>query len=306
MRVLLLFAALMAPAGALSAAQAPAARFLDLGFGARALGMGEAFTAVADDISCVYYNPAGLAAGGRGKELSFTHAWHVQDTAVSQAAYMKRPYAASLTYFSSGEMEGRDDQAAETGNFTASDYAFSLSRGLSLGRLSVGASAKIISQRIKNSGATSAAADLGLLYRFEGTPYSLGAALVNFGTKVKFEDESFPLPLAFKAGAAAAFSSRLLLALDAVFPGYGPAEARLGAEYRGIEGIALRAGYRTSPSSQRDALLAKGFGGVSGVSDMYGFFAGVGFEYSGFALDYALLPYGDLGSAHRFSLGYRF
>ena len=39
---------------------------------------------------------------------------------------------------------------------------------------------------------------------------------------------------------------------------------------------------------------------------MYGFFAGVGFEYSGFNLDYALLPYGDLGSAHRFSLGVRF
>lgn len=306
MRVLLLLAALLAPAGRLSAAQAPAAQFLNLGFGARALGMGEAFTAVADDISCVYYNPAGLAAGNGGRELSFTHAWHVQDTAVSQAAYLKRPYAASLTYFSSGDMEGRDDLANPTGNFTASDYAFSLARGFGLGPLSAGVSGKVISQRIKTSGATSVAADLGLLYRFEGTPYSLGASLLNFGTKVKFETDSFPLPLTFRTGAAARFSGGLLLALDFEFPNYGAADARLGAEYRGIEGIALRAGYRTSPSAQRDALLANGFGGVSGVSAMYGLFAGVGFEYSGFDLDYALLPYGDLGSAHRFSLGYKF
>ena len=39
---------------------------------------------------------------------------------------------------------------------------------------------------------------------------------------------------------------------------------------------------------------------------MYGFFAGAGFVYSGFSLDYALLPYGDLGTAHRFSVGMKF
>ncbi|HAT71643.1 MAG TPA: hypothetical protein DCS63_02375 [Elusimicrobia bacterium] len=291
----------------LDAAQSPAAQFLNLGFGARALGMGEAFTAVADDVSCVYYNPAGLARGAAGRQLAFSHAWHVQDTAVSQAGFMRRPYAASLTYFSAGELEGRDAAANPTGNFTARDLAFGLSRGLLLGGLQAGVTGKVISQKIKSSGATSFAADLGLLYRFEGTPYSVGAALLNFGTRVKFEEESFPLPLKLKMGAAAAFSSRLLLAVDAELPDYGQAAARLGAEYRGLEGIALRFGYRTASSAQRDAILGRGFGdSVTGVDAMYGFFAGVGFEYSGFNLDYALLPYGDLGSAHRFSFGVRF
>jgi len=307
MKVIALALTLMTLTPPLDAAQSPAAQFLNLGFGARALGMGEAFTAVADDVSCVYYNPAGLARGAAGRQLAFSHAWHVQDTAVSQAGFMRRPYAASLTYFSAGELEGRDAAANPTGNFTARDLAFGLSRGLLLGGLQAGVTGKVISQKIKSSGATSFAADLGLLYRFEGTPYSVGAALLNFGTRVKFEEESFPLPLKLKMGAAAAFSSRLLLAVDAELPDYGQAAARLGAEYRGLEGIALRFGYRTASSAQRDAILGRGFGdSVTGVDAMYGFFAGVGFEYSGFNLDYALLPYGDLGSAHRFSFGVRF
>ena len=33
----------------------------EIGMGARALGMGGAFVAVADDANAIYYNPAGLA-----------------------------------------------------------------------------------------------------------------------------------------------------------------------------------------------------------------------------------------------------
>jgi hypothetical protein len=307
MKVLLLAAALLWQAPAVYAAQSSAAQFLNLGFGARALGMGEAYTAVADDVSSVYYNPAGLAEGGGEREVSFSHAWHLQDTAVSQAAYMRRPWAFSVTYFSAGDLEGRDSLGNATGDFTARDLAAQVSRGVKLGPLAAGASAKVISQRIKSSGATSFAADLGLLYRPAGRRWSLGAALTNLGTRVKFEEESFPLPLKFKAGGAAELAGgKLLLALDAEFPNDAPAALRTGAEYRVAEGMALRLGYRTYTRAQRDAALAEGYGGVSGFSSMYGFFAGVGFAYSAFKLDYALLPYGDLGSAHRFSLGMKF
>lgn len=50
-----------------------AGEFLRLGVGARALGMGEAFVAVADDASAAYWNPAGLVFLPQ-KQVLFMHA----------------------------------------------------------------------------------------------------------------------------------------------------------------------------------------------------------------------------------------
>jgi hypothetical protein len=46
------------------------AAFEDLGVGARVPGMGNAFVAIADDVSSVYYNPAGLALLERTKAMA--------------------------------------------------------------------------------------------------------------------------------------------------------------------------------------------------------------------------------------------
>jgi long-subunit fatty acid transport protein len=61
----------MSAAFAESAGQAGA--YLKMGVGARALGMGSAFTAVADDSTAAFWNPAGLAKMQK-PEASFMHA----------------------------------------------------------------------------------------------------------------------------------------------------------------------------------------------------------------------------------------
>lgn len=309
--IALLAAALAA--GPARAAESSAAQFLRLGFGARALGMGEAFAAVADDASALHYNPAGLAPGDfpERKSALFSYAWHIQQTGISHAALLARPWAYGLTYFSAGSMEGRDDAGAATGDFTARDMALAAGRGWAYGDFSFGAAAKFVSQRIGGNGggsASAAAADLGALWRPEGSRARFGAALTNLGTKVRFKTRSYPLPLLLRAGAAYELrDTPLLLGAQLDFPNDSGAALRLGAEYRAAENFRLRAGYKTSSEEDRDAILGRELGGeAGGVSSLFGFFAGVGVSMGDFVLDYALAPYGELGSAHRVSLGMKF
>jgi hypothetical protein len=59
-------------AGAAGAADKYAGEFLTHGVGARALGMGSAFVAVADDVTAGYWNPAG-AADAEGRAIQLMH-----------------------------------------------------------------------------------------------------------------------------------------------------------------------------------------------------------------------------------------
>lgn len=300
--------ALAAAPPCLRAAESSAAQFLKLGFGARALGMGEAFAAVADDAAALHYNPAGLApgAGPQGKTALFSHAWHIQDMGVSQAALLSRPWGFGLTYFSVGEMEGWDDTGTvQTGDFTARDLAFSVGRGFEAGPFRAGIALKYIGQKIKDSSAHAAAADLGLLYQPENSRVKYGVSLANLGTRIKFREDAFPLPLTLRAGASVALKGApVLLAAQADFANDSGAALRLGGEYAVTDSLRLRLGYKTVSSSDRDAVLGTDMGGSgTGVSSLFGFFAGLGIQMSGFSLDYALAPYGELGSAHRVSIG---
>ena len=65
--IVLALLGLIAVLPALAFAKGPstsAATYLNLGFGARPLAVGEAYVALADDASALHYNPAGLAFPG--------------------------------------------------------------------------------------------------------------------------------------------------------------------------------------------------------------------------------------------------
>src|ERR1044071_534107 len=66
--------------------------FLNFGVGARPLAMGRAFTAVADDIDSIYWNPAGLATF-RSSQLAFQYSPLPEDGAFQYFAYSQPLYA---------------------------------------------------------------------------------------------------------------------------------------------------------------------------------------------------------------------
>lgn len=293
-----------------------AATFLDLGFGARPLGFAEAYVAMADDVSAVHYNPAGLSlpqpemrAAPGAYEMLFTHTLYVQGISLDQLGLVRRPWGLSITNLRVGGIEGRTLETDAASNFGASDLAVGASYGRRVGSVGLGATLKYIHESIGGNSADAYAADLGALHRFEAWPVSVGADLANAGTKVRFIDQAAPLPLVLRTGVTygqtKSFPHALSLQID--FPRDSDPVLRLGAEYQGFGPFALRVGYRTFSAGQRDAVLGKALGSAaSGFSEFYGLFLGMGLQTKLGNLDYAIMPDGELGLAHRLSLNLRF
>lgn len=315
MAYLLLASAASAQSGG---AGTSAANFLQLGFGARPLGMAEAFAPVANDASALYYNPAGLAypraadakSSAGDFEILASQALLTQGVSMTQAGFVKRPFGVSLTHMSLGGIEQRTTEtAAPEATVGASGTALGVTYGRKIGVVGVGITGKYIRETIANYSASAYAVDLGALYRFENRPISLGFSIVNMGTQIRYVEQGYPLPMVARFGAAYGLTREFPHALVLQFdkPRDEGLAARLGFEYLGFGPIALRAGYRTYSGQQRAAALGKTLGSTaSGLADFYGMSLGAGLRTPYGDLDYALLPSGELGTAHRMSFKFNF
>ncbi|MFH1283405.1 MAG: PorV/PorQ family protein [bacterium] len=276
-----------------------AAQFLKLGAGARATGMGEAYGAVADDASALYWNPAGMAQLDN-IEVSLMHAEWVEDISyewgsVAVPAGGAGVIGLGVQYLSYGDMKELDTNGIEQGDFSPTDMAVNLGYGLKLtDSIFLGINAKYISCQIKEKASTTAA-DVGLIKKFMDKKFSLGVAFQNIGGKMKFESEEDDLPLNFKIGSAYKINKSLLLALDVNAPKDNETAVGLGAEYiQNISNdfsVAGRVGYNSR---------TKDVEGLNGLS------LGVGGNIFGYMVDYSYVPLGDIGDTHRISLGISF
>ncbi len=296
MRMLRLAALLVLTSPASRAAET--ASFLDIGVGARALGMGGAYTALADDANSLYWNPAGLAKLEK-REFTASHAEMYESTRLDFLAYAhptsQGTFSAGLTYLSQGKIEGRDSLGRQTAGFDASDAALSAGYARKLGFAELGASVKYIRSHIGSTEAQTVAADVGAKREFGNV--TVGAALRNLGPGLKFADQRNDLPLRFAAGAAYRFAEGHAAAVEVVNgPRGAGTDAAFGGEFQAVKNLYLRGGYTTQTAIT----------GGSGFDVARGLTLGLGFRNEKWSLDYAVLPSGELGRSHRFSLGARF
>ncbi|MDD5302554.1 MAG: PorV/PorQ family protein [Elusimicrobia bacterium] len=298
-----IIAALALFLGAASARAAETAAFLDIGVGARGIGMGGAFTALADDSSAVYWNPAGLARLEK-REFSASHAELGLGTREDFIAYAhptaRGTIAAGVTYLSQGAIGGRDATGRPTGDYQASDAAFAGAYGVKTDFADLGASVKYLRSHIASSEAQGVAADVGARRAFDGVgpgKIILGAALRNMGPGLKYENQRNDLPLRLAGGAAYSLSSGRTLAVEVQSaPRGGGADVGFGGEFKIMEGALMRLGWGTKSAAPDGA----GFDAARGLT------VGLGLERAGFRFDYAAQAAGELGAAHRFTLAKRF
>ncbi len=285
--VLFVLSILVIAAGVSHGEGTTGAQFLGIGLGARACAMGEAYGAIADDPSAIYWNPAGLSQIGSRELILSQNFWFLDMSHQYLAGVFSNSlghFGISLYYSSSGDIPKVED-FLKVGKYSAYDAAFGLAYANEMGRaLSYGVTGKYILEKIENESASSFAFDLGLLYgptRFPGL--NLALTLRNIGPKIKFIKEGDPLPLSLGIAGAYqkadfSFGSEVEKTIDSDLI-FG-----LGGEYVILKTLALRAGYNTAHS----------------------FSLGWGLLWKKFAFSYAFVPYRDLDPSHRISLEFSF
>ncbi len=305
-----------------------AATFLEIGVGARAIGMGGAFVATANDVSAMYWNPAGIAQLNRMQAI-FVHTDWLVDITYDYAG-MVFPLGGlgvvgmNLTTLNMGEMQVRTiDRPEGTGEyFDARDLAIGLAYAMNItNRFALGFNVKFISQTIWKEQARGFAIDIGTLYQTPWKGLRIGAALTNFGTDMKMtgndllvyhdidpyqlgnndrifaelQTDAWPLPLNFQLGLAYDLlddeRQHLTVEMDAMHPIDNSESMNLGLEYSFLNRYFLRAGYRNLFLKDSEEGFTLG-GGVE-MPLMGNLKAGVHYAYADF---------GRLQNIHRFTL----
>jgi hypothetical protein len=280
--------------------------FLKLNAGSRPAAMGEAFGGIANDVNALYYNPAGAGFLAKPEFTAQYGSWFqsISYNALGFIYPVQGFGSLGLGVVNLGvtDIEKRSSDSVDPeGTFGASDYAYFLhySRAVT-SRLAAGVNLKLVSQKIDDRSATAYCGDAGVLWQTPVNNLSAGLAVQNLGNEVKFDVTGDPLPLNIKAGLGYALAlrsrSRLLVGLDANMPRDNDVMVFGGAEYSRAFGgefaAALRAGYKNVAQEK--------LGGMAGLT------AGAGLTWRQFSLDFAWVPYGDLGDTFRYSLVAKF
>lgn len=273
--------------------------FLRIGIGARAAGLGGAFSAAGTGAAANYWNPAGLAYAERS-EVMFSHFSWYQDITVEHGSAVKMltdkvALGAGLTYLNYGTIEGFDINGQSTGELSAYDLAASLSAAYRVSDdIALGITGRHIRMQLDSYVGSAWAADLGVTYTMPAV--KLAAVLSNIGTGVKFDTEQERLPASARVGLMAhPFVDELMAAVEFEKEFDGSFSVKQGLEFGFQERYFVRAGYNRTLGDL----------GGSFISDMS---LGLGLVLDFAKFDYAFTPQDGALSEdlHRFTATFGF
>ena len=202
--------------------------FLLIAPDARAGGMGEVGTAIADDINAVFWNPAGLGFQTNTRQIALSFSkWLPQfnaDLFYSYGTYgqyveaLDGTIAGTFIFMNLGEFTRTAEDGTELGKFRSNEFSVGVSYGTLIGQdVTAGVQIKYIQSNLAPAGGQqasagtgiSAAFDLGFLWKPTklsllganlDNVLSLGVNLQNVGPKMTYLNESDPLPTSLRMG----------------------------------------------------------------------------------------------------------
>jgi hypothetical protein len=183
-------------------------QFLKISPSCRAVGMGEAYVAVANDASAIYHNPGALARIEQPEAIVsyLVYAVGLQYGFLGVTHPMPKwngAWAGSVTYLTTDDMdETTPERPNGTGRkFTAGDVAVGVSYSQKLtDKFSVGGTLKYINETLADKSANGWAADVGTYYSTGWRSVRIAMLTSNFGPDMNFVDGPFPMPMNFTFG----------------------------------------------------------------------------------------------------------
>ncbi len=286
-------------------------QFLKIGVGGRATAMGEAFVAVANDMTALYWNPAGLLQF-KENGVQFSHTEWLVDLKHEFAGGIYRlgknnVVGVSFTSLHTEPMEKTTEfQPTGTGEFFRfGDLAF----GLTFARrfteqFSFGITLKYVEETLAELKMHGFMFDLGTYYwtglsnsRFAVTISNFGpqvtpsgtVGLVGGGTLSSFQ--SFPTPTIFRIGFAMdpidTKKNKLTTSIQLNHPNDNAENIDLGVEYAFKDMFFIRGGYKFNVESEN-------YSGGVGVK--------VPISIALASVDYSIANFKELGFTHRISV----
>jgi hypothetical protein len=263
------------PADAARKSGLTGAAFLKVGVGARAAGLGSAYTTATGDATQMFWNPAGITLD-RGMQATINHNQWIADLD-HLALGVTRKFGdfgtigiGVVSLGVSGIASDRDVVPdfiqgftpfdTNTGSYDYQDLAVGISWARDVtNKLSMGLTGKLISQSIDDESATAYALDLGAIYSIGFRGARIGARLNNLGSDIDFFDrQSAPLPLIFSIGSAIDIieendmGTKLTLMADATKPQDTDQLVFTAGELQVMHRLKLRGGYKFNYSGVTD------------------------------------------------------
>jgi len=320
------------------------ATFLELGYGGAGNAMGDAYVSICNDLSAVYWNPAGLGAMESNEIMIMYQPWILDINTSSISAGFAHPvvgtFAATFYQTAFGE-EKVTSMAMQDGTgevFDGQDLAFSISYGRKLAQwFSFGATAKYISSRIWHETASAVAVDLGAIVntRFfswterPGDGLNIGMSICNYGTRMRYNGIDLKETVdidPFKEGNYAYIPARYETESWEL-----PLTARIGVSINPFvsekhritlatdflhlnnnsEYINIGAQYLMKITGFGEFALRGGYKGMEMIDSEYGLSLGMGIKLlylnnKALKIDYAFRDIGVLGGMHTYSLSFLF